>query len=189
MNLKEYLKEIETKKEIVAPSELFVFLREMAQEALKITMEINNKYHEPEELNKLFSKLIGKEVPDDFCLFPPFYTDFGKNISLGTNVFINAGCNFQDQGGISIGNNSLIGHRVVLATLNHDMDPNERGNLHPGNIKIGNDVWIGSGAIILPNVKIGDGAIVAAGAVVTKDVSEKTIVAGVPAKFIRKIEI
>ncbi|WP_407416327.1 sugar O-acetyltransferase [Methanobrevibacter sp.] len=159
-----------------------------SQEAQKITCDINYQYHEFEEIRELFSKLIGKDVDDEFRIFPPFYTDFGKNIHLGKNVFINSDCKFQDQGGIYIGDDVLIGHNVVLATLNHEEDPEKRGNLCPAPINIGNKVWIGSNATILPGVTIGDGAIIAAGAVVTKDVSEKTVVGGVPAKFIKKID-
>lgn len=160
-----------------------------SQEAQKITCEINYQYHDFDEIRELFSKLIGEPVSDDFRLFPPFTTDFGKNIHLGENVFINSGCRFQDQGGIYIGNDVLIGHNVVLATLNHEENPQKRGNLIPGKIKIGNDVWIGSNATILAGVTIGDGAIIAAGAVVTKDVAENTIVGGVPAKYIRDINM
>ncbi len=160
-----------------------------SQEAQKITCELNYKYHNFDEIRELFSKLIGAKVSDDFRVFPPFFTDFGKNIHLGENVFINAGCKFQDQGGIYIGNNVLIGHNVVLATLNHDENPSKRGNLIPSPIKIGNDVWIGSNATVLAGVSIGDGAIIAAGAVVTKDVESNTVVAGVPARYIRDIKM
>ena len=82
-----------------------------------------------------------------------------------------------------------IGHHVVLATLNHDLDPAKRGDLHPAPICIGKNVWIGSNATILQGVTIGDGAVIAAGAVVNKDVPENTVVGGVPAKIIRKIEV
>lgn len=160
-----------------------------SQEAQKITCEINYVYHDFDEIRELFSKLIGMQVSDDFRLFPPFTTDFGKNIHLGKNVFINSGCRFQDQGGIYIGDNVLIGHNVVLATLNHEENPQKRGNLIPAPIKIGNDVWIGSNVTVLQGVKIGDGAIIAAGAVVTKDVAKNTIVGGVPAKYIRDIKM
>ena len=158
-----------------------------SQEAQKITFELNGRYHDFDEIRNLFSKLIDKPVSDDFRLFPPFTTDFGKNIHLGKNVFINSGCRFQDQGGIYIQDNVLIGHNVVLATLNHEENPKRRGNLIPAPIKIGNDVWIGSNATVLAGVTIGDGAIVAAGAVVTKNVDENTIVGGVPAKYIRDV--
>ena len=89
-------------------------------------MEINTKVHEPEEMADLFSRLIGKPVGEAFGLFPPFYTDFGKNITIGDHVFINADCKFQDQGGITIEDGALIGHGVMLATLNHDFDPAKR---------------------------------------------------------------
>ena len=159
------------------------------QEAQKITCELNSKYHDFDEIRQLFSKLIGKEVSEDFRVFPPFTTDFGKNIHLGKNVFINSGCRFQDQGGIYIGDNALIGHNVVLATLNHEENPQKRGNLIPSPIRIGNDVWIGSNATILAGVTIGDGAILAAGAVVTRDVEANTIVGGVPARYIRDVRM
>ena len=154
----------------------------LAQEALKITMELNNKYHTPEEIVDLFSELTGSDVDKSFRLFPPFYTDCGKNIKVGENVFINACCKFQDQGGIEIGNGVLIGHNVTLATLNHDERPDYRQNIYPKPIKIGNNVWIGSNATILQGVTIGDGAIIGANAVVTRDVPENTVAAGVPAK-------
>ena len=160
-----------------------------SQEAQKITCELNYNYHDLDEIRELFSKLIGSEVSDDFRVFPPFTTDFGKNIHLGRNVFINSGCRFQDQGGIYVGDNVLIGHNVVLATLNHEENPEKRGNLIPSPIRIGNDVWIGSNATILPGVKVGDGAIIAAGAVVTKDVGQNAVVAGVPARYIRDVKM
>lgn len=121
-------------------------------------------------------------------MFPPFYTDCGKNLHIGKNVFINSGCRFQDQGGITIGDGALIGHNVVMATLNHSEDPETRGNLHPAPIHIGRNVWIGASAAILPGVTIGDGAIVGAGSVVTRDVPENMIVTGVPARILRSVD-
>lgn len=162
-------------------------MRDYSRQAQKLTMEINTKYHEPAELTKLFFELIGKPLDETFALFPPFYTDFGKNITVGKRVFINSDCKFQDQGGIYIGDDVLIGHAVVLATLNHDIDPEKRPQLHPAPIRIGNKVWIGANATITAGVTIGENSIVAAGAVVTKDVPPNTIVGGVPAKKIREI--
>ena len=160
-----------------------------SREAQKITCEMNYEYHNLDEIRQLFSKLIDKEVSDDFRVFPPFTTDFGKNIHIGKNVFINSGCRFQDQGGIYIGDNVLIGHNVVLATLNHNENPQKRGNIIPSPIVIGNDVWVGSSVTIVPGVTIGDGAIIAAGAVVTKDVAKNTVVGGVPARYIRDVKL
>lgn len=131
--------------------------------------------------------MIGKRVDDSFRLFPPFYTDFGKNIHIGKNVFINSGCHFQDQGGIEIGDGAFIGHNVVLATINHDLYPENNRKNHYAPIKIGSHVWIGSNATILQNVSIGEWAVVAAGTVVTKNVPPFTVVGGVPAKTIKVI--
>ena len=157
------------------------------QEAVKITMEMNTLYHTPEELRNLMSKLIGKKVDDTFRIFPPFTADFGKNITIGKNVFFNSGCRFQDQGGIVIGDGTLIGHNVVIATINHDLDPRKERKNHYAPVVIGSHVWIGSNATILPGVTVGEWAVVAAGAVVTKDVEPYTVVGGVPAKFIKRI--
>ena len=173
---------------MLVEQDMLIVFHKLSQEALKITMELNNKYHTEEEIVDLFSRLTGKKVDKTFRLFPPFHTDCGKNITVGKNVFINACCKFQDQGGIEIGDGVLIGHNVTLATLNHEESPSRRQNIYPKPIKIGNNVWIGSNATILQGVTIADGAIVGANAVVTKDVPKNTIVAGVPAKIIRKIK-
>ena len=188
MDIKEFLDFIATKQPVEANSKVSEMFHILAQEALKITMEINNKYHTPDEIVDLFSKLTGKKVHPSFKLFPPFYTDCGKNITLGKNVFINACCKFQDQGGIKIGDNVLIGHNVVLATINHNFDPLKRAEMTPKRIEIGCNVWIGSNAVILPGVKVSDGAIIGAGSVVTKDVPKNTIVVGNPAKVIKHIK-
>lgn len=187
MELKEFLEYMNSGKPVIGGCDVHLFMHDLSSEALKITAEINGSYHEPAELRKLFSKLIGKKVDDSFVVFPPFYTDCGKNITIGKNVFINMGCKFQDQGGIFIGDGAQIGHNVVLATINHAMSPKDRKTMFPAPIHIGENVWIGSNATVLPGVTVGDGAIVAAGAVVTKDVQENTIVGGVPAKVIREI--
>ena len=164
------------------------YANELFQEAVRIGMELNTKYHTPEELREIMGRLIGKQVDRSFRMFPPFYTDFGKNITIGKDVFINSGCHFQDQGGIEIGDGALIGHNVVLATINHDLNPKENRKNHYAAIKIGAHVWIGSNATILPGVTIGDYAVVAAGAVVTRDVPAMTVVGGVPARVLKTIQ-
>ena len=168
--------------------EIQLFMNEMSDEARKITIDINNSYHSQEELRTLFSKLFGKPVDSTFRVFPPFYTDFGKNITIGRNVFINACCHFQDHGGVTLGDGCLIGHNVVFATLNHDLNPDRRAFMMPAPIVLGKNVWIGSNSTILQGVTIGDGAVVAAGAVVTKDVPANVVVGGVPAKYLRSVD-
>jgi len=174
---------------VEAGSEIFEAFHKYSQEALKITSELNNKYNPPEKIRELFSKLTEREIDKTFGLFPPFYTDCGKNIKIGKNVFINACCRFQDQGGIEIGDGSLIGHNTTIATLNHDFHPAKRQNLTPRPVKIGKNVWIGSDCTILPGVEIGDGAIIGAGSVVTKSIPANTIAVGNPARVIKEIEV
>jgi len=187
MDVSEILKRLDRGEVVVAGSELHLEILRLSDEAMRLTAELNGSYHSPEEVRTLFSKIIGETVDDSFRLFPPFYTDFGKNIHIGKNVFINSGCHFQDQGGVTIGDGSLIGHNVVLATINHDLDPARRGDNHPAPIVIGKNVWIGSNATILPGVTVGDGAVVAAGAVVAKNVPPNVVVGGVPARIIKHI--
>ena len=164
------------------------FFREMCQDTIKIQTELNTAYHTPEEIVEIMSRLTRREVDATFRLFPPFTADFGKNISFGKNVFINSGCRFQDQGGITIGNGVLIGHNVVLATANHALEPSKSRKLNYAPIKICDNVWVGSNVTILQGVTVGEWAVIAAGAVVTKDVEPFTVVGGIPAKFIRKVE-
>ncbi|MDE7329669.1 MAG: sugar O-acetyltransferase [Clostridia bacterium] len=188
MNTAEFKEETKKQRRIAARSEAHLHMHEAAERARKITAEINNTFRTQEELRKLFSELTGQKVDDGFCLFPPFYSDYGQNITVGKNVFINSGCCFQDQGGIEIGDNALIGQQTVIATLNHDLTPQRRADMFPAPVKIGNGVWIGAHSTILAGVTIGNGAVVAAGAVVTKDVPENVAVAGVPAKIIKTIK-
>lgn len=189
MDNKDFLELMSRSGYVVEGSEAHRAMHRISDEARKITAELNCGYHTNEEIRKLFSRLIGREVDEGFCLFPPFYTDCGKNIRLGQRVFINSGCCFQDQSGIEIGDDALIGHQVVIATLNHDLHPLRRGSMTHKPVKIGKKVWIGAHATILPGVTIGNGAVIAAGAVVTKDVPPNTVVGGVPAKILKEIDL
>src|SRR6478609_1853081 len=161
------------------------FMHEAAQEALQVTAELNTGYHPPEQVRALLALLTGQAVDDTVTVFPPFYSEFGKNLNIGKNVFINIGCRFQDTGGITIGDGALIGHSTTLTTLNHSIEPDRRADMIPAPIVIGNKAWLGAGVTVVPGVTIGDGAIVGAGAVVTKDIPADAIVAGVPATLTR----
>ncbi len=187
MEEKEYLAYLREGHMVEAGSEQAMMMHQFSEEAIRRISELNGGYHNREERREIFSRIIGKPVDETFTVFPPFYTEFGKNIFVGKNVFINFGCHFQDQGGIYIGDGTFIGSQCVLATINHGLDPRERANNYPESIHIGEGVWIGSHATILPGVNIGDHAVIAAGAVVRGDVEPYTVVGGVPAKFIKKI--
>ena len=162
------------------------FMQGAAQEALRVIAELSTGYRTPEDVRALLAELTGKAVHESVTVFPPFYSEFGKNLTLGKDVFINIGCRFQDTGGITIGDDTLIGHGCTLTTLNHSVDPARRADMTPAPIRIGRKVWLGASVTVVPGVTIGDGAIVGAGAVVTRDVPPNSIVAGVPAKVIRE---
>lgn len=187
MNIKEFVSYMNQGIPAPVGTEVRDMMSKLSDEARKITAKLNASYHERAEIRSLFSELIGEQVDETFALFPPFYTDCGKNIHIGKNVFINAGCHFQDQGGIYIGDGAQIGHNVVLATLNHDLIPENRKTVIPAPIIIGKNVWIGANATILSGVTIGDNSVIAAGAVVTKDVPANVVAGGVPAKNIKQI--
>lgn len=185
MELRDFLDHVNRGALIEGGSEEHRFMHGAAQEALRTVAEINTGYRTPEEVRALLTRLTGRTVDESVVLFPPFYCEFGKNLTLGKDVFINSGCRFQDTGGIVIGRGTLIGHGTTLTTLNHGVDPARRADMSPAPVTIGKKVWLGAAVTVVPGVSIGDGAIVGAGAVVTKDVPANAIVAGVPARLIR----
>ena len=126
MEINQFLNHLNDGNPVNAGTEMHQYMCNLSDEALKITNELNNVYRTPDEIIKIFSRLTGKNISETFRIFPPFYTDCGKNIEIGENVFINSCCNFQDQGGIRIGDNTFIGHKVVIATLNHGFEPEDR---------------------------------------------------------------
>ncbi|WP_226347111.1 DapH/DapD/GlmU-related protein [Agilicoccus flavus] len=186
MDETEFLAQVNSGGTIEAGSEAHAFMHRSSQEALEVTAELNGGYRTPEEVHELLERLTGAPVPASVALFPPFHCEFGKNLRFGENVFVNMGCMFQDTGGITIGDGSLIGHGSVLTTLNHGVDPARRGDMIPAPVVIGRNVWLGARVTVVPGVTIGDGAIVAAGAVVTSDVPPDTIVGGVPARALKE---
>src|SRR3954454_21203621 len=185
MELQDFLDHVSRGAVIEGGSEAHKFMHGAAQEALRTVAELNSGYRTPDEVRALLARLTGKPVAESVVAFPPFYSEFGKNLTLGQDIFINLGCRFQDTGGITIGDGTLIGHGSTLTTLDHAIDPDRRADMVPAPVVIGRKVWLGAGVAGVPRVNIGDGAIVGAGAVVTRDVAANSIVAGVPAKLIR----
>lgn len=158
-----------------------------SQEALRLTAELNGRYRSPEEVTAIMSALTGRPIPASFRMFPPFTADFGRNLRIGENVFLNSGCRIQDQGGVEIGDGALIGHNAVITTLNHDLDPARRADMHPAHVRIGRGAWLGANVTVLPGVTIGEHAVIGAGSVVTKDVPARTVAVGSPARVVRTI--
>lgn len=187
MTLKEFLDYVPTRGPLNTEG-MHRLMNEMSEEARRVTFRLNSAWHSQEEIRSLLGELFGRPVPDTLRVFPPFYSDFGKNIHVGENVFINACCHFQDHGGVTLGDGCQIGHNVVFATLNHGLEQADRGTTYPAPIVLGRNVWVGSNATILQGVTIGDNAVVAAGAVVSRDVPANTIVGGVPARIIKRID-
>jgi acetyltransferase-like isoleucine patch superfamily enzyme len=158
-------------------------------EAQRIIAEMNTGYRDPAEVRSLFSRLTGATVDESFWLLPPFYTDFGKNIRVGRNVFVNHACEFMDRGDITIGDDVLVGPRVNLVTINHPLDPANRRSTHCAPIVINRGAWLGAAVTVMPGVTIGENAVIAANAVVTSDVPNDTVVGGIPARVIKRIDL
>ena len=143
---------------------------------------------DPEAITRIVEELIGKTVGDGFTLIPPFYSDYGLNISVGRGVFIGSQCAFTGHAAIDIGDDVMLAHKVNLVTAGHPVEPDQRRDyITAAPITISSNVWIGAAATILPGVTIGTGAVVAAGAVVTSDVPPASLVAGVPARILRRL--
>lgn len=164
----------------------FVKVMELVANTQELSVKLNSST-DIGQVRERLSEIIGSQIDKSTRIFPPFYTNFGRFITLGKNVFINHACSFLDLGSITIEDDVLIGPRVNLVTENHPLDPADRQSLLLKSIVIKRNAWIGAGATILPGVTIGENAVVAAGAVVSKDVPANTIVGGVPAKHIKHL--
>jgi acetyltransferase-like isoleucine patch superfamily enzyme len=162
---------------------------ENVQRAVRLSARLSDiGFDDLDGLRAAFSELIGKPVGERFMVIPPFSTDCGLNITVGSNVFINQGCHFMDMGGICIGGDVMIGPKVNLVSAGHPVAPFERRNgIVAKPIAIGNNVWIGAAATVLPGVTIGDNAVIAAGAVVSRNVPANTLAAGVPARVLKQL--
>jgi acetyltransferase-like isoleucine patch superfamily enzyme len=127
----------------------------------------------------LLEQILGRPVPGGVTIYPPFFTDHGLHLDLGERVFINQNCTFLDYAGITLGARVMVAPRVTFITVGHPVDTEDRRIwLTGGPIDVGENVWIGAGATILPGVTIGRDSVVAAGSVVTEDVPERSLVTG-----------
>ncbi|MDE7431020.1 MAG: sugar O-acetyltransferase [Lachnospiraceae bacterium] len=143
---------------------------------------------EVDERKALLSKLL-KNFGNEVWIEPDFRCEFGKNISIGNNVYINFGCIILDCSEVIIGNHVLIGPNLGIYAVNHGLDPEERiaGACIGKSVHIEDNVWIGGDVKILAGVTIGEGSIIGAGSIVTKNIPARVIAAGNPCKVIRPI--
>jgi maltose O-acetyltransferase len=157
--------------------------------AMRLTRLLNSTPEtEPERKKELVQELFGHAGRNAY-IEPPFFCDFGYNISVGEDFFCNYDCVFLDCGHITIGDHVMIGPKVSLYTANHPIDPAVRslGHDHGIPVTIGDRVWIGGNAVVCPGVTIGSNTVIGAGSVVTHDIPEGVVAAGNPCRVIRKI--
>ena len=162
------------------------FLYKKQTECSKLLVKINalpfGSSRREKLLNKLFAHLGGNSVIKEALT-----CNYGFNISIGDNCYINHDVTILDSFEVYIGNNVFVAPKVVISPVTHPVEAKDRRDLIGKKIIIEDDVWIGAGAVILPGVTIHKGAVIAAGAVVKKDVEANTVVGGIPAKFIKTI--
>jgi len=162
-------------------------VRYTVDRTFQLLARLNSATH-TDEVRALLSEVLRQPVEESTTVFPPFHTNYGRNIELGKRVFINHACSFFDLGGIIIEDDVMIGPRVNITSENHPVEAKNRKALVPGPVRIQCNAWIGAGATILPRLTVGENAVVAAGAVVHEDVPANTVFGGVPAKLIKPIK-
>ncbi|MEG1834969.1 MAG: sugar O-acetyltransferase [Oscillospiraceae bacterium] len=148
----------------------------------------NTRPSETQKREEILKKLLA-EVGENCYVEPPLHANWGRHSHFGNNVYANFNLTLVDDTHIYVGNNVMFAPNVIVATAAHPIEPELRRKIAQFNIPvhIGNNVWIGAGAIILPGVNIGDNSVIGAGSVVTKDIPENVVAVGNPCKVLRKI--
>ena len=184
---KELLEKIQTNEFLSNEDSIFTEINEIVESTLKLTSKLNTGYKTPEEVRNILSKITDSKIDNSVQVLTPFNTDFGANIRLGKDVFINKSCTFVDLGGIELEDKVLIGPEVKILSVNHPLDVKNRRGVILKSVKIKRNAWLGAGTIVCPGVTIGENSVIGAGSVVTKNVPDNAVYAGVPAKFIKNI--
>ncbi len=164
-------------------------LRRQSLKAKGLVQQFNTiPAHDLSAQETLLRKLLGQVGPG-IHIEHNFHCDLGHNIEVGRNFYAGYNCVIVDIAKVTIGDDCMLGPNVGIYTAGHALEPVDRNKSgYALTIAIGNKVWIGGNAVILPGISIGDHAVVAAGSVVTKDVASNTVVAGNPAKFLKRVE-
>lgn len=174
-------------QEILPDSSLFEAIQLAKTQNEQRLVELNLHYRTNADMRAELTAITGRKIDPSVVVSQPFYSDFGKHIQFGKQIFINQNVTFVDLGGITLADQVLIGPNSRLITVNHLASPDKRRGLSVQPIKIQKNAWLGANVTVLPGVVIGENAIVAADATVTKDVPANTIVAGSPARIIKTI--
>ncbi|MDD1729995.1 MAG: sugar O-acetyltransferase [Methanospirillum sp.] len=165
------------------------YLVSVRKRARKIFQRYNRTEEDPKVRRRLLEKLIKQPVDKTVFIEPPFFCDYGVNITFGKNFYANFNCVILDCGRVQIGKNTLLGPGVQIYTATHPVNPSARRShlesAYP--VTIGDNVWIGGGSIILPGVTIGNNSVIGAGSVVTKDIPDDVVAVGNPCRVIRTI--
>ncbi|MFY0625903.1 MAG: sugar O-acetyltransferase [Reichenbachiella sp.] len=185
---------MKTEKQKMLSGELYNGLDpEIADDRLKARLlikELNDSRADEEDKRERILKELIPSAGENLWIEPPFYCDYGSNITIGDKVFFNFNCVVLDVMEVNIGNRTMFGPNVQIYAATHPINYKERssGLEFAKPIKIGEDVWVGGSAVICPGVTIGDRTVIGAGSVVTKDIPSDVFAAGNPCKVIRKIE-
>lgn len=152
-----------------------------------LLQQLNSRPASQREIRHVLNDVTGQKIDASVEIRLPIRSDYGANLKIGKQVFINSGAMFTDLGGIELEDKVLVGPNVTIISVNHPLEPKKRQGVELKSVLIKQNAWLGANATILPGVTVGENAVVAAGAVVSKDVPANTVVAGVPAKVIKKI--
>lgn len=160
------------------------------QRCLELLYDFNQTRPGEQEKRQELMKKMFASVGENCYIEPPFHANFGgKHVVLGKNVYANFNLTMVDDTYIYVGDYTLFGPNVIIATAGHPILPQlrEKGLQYNASITIGKNCWIGAGAIVLPGVKIGDNCVIGAGSVVTKDVPANSVAVGNPCRVLREI--
>ena len=165
----------------------FRLVDQVVAENARTLAGLNSGYHDQQEVRTLLEQVTGRPVPESTVVQLPFRSDFGRHIWIGERVFVNADCFLVDLGGIVLDDDVLLAPRVTILSVNHPTDPTTRRSVMTAGVRVCRNAWIGAGATICPGVTVGEDAVVGAGAVVTRDVEPGTVVAGIPARYVKRV--
>ena len=185
---------MKTEKEKMIRGELYDPLdKELVEDRVRTRLLIkalnDSREDETEKRKEILEKLI-PAAGANLWMQPPFYCDYGYNITTGERVFFNFNCVILDVAPVVIGSRCMFGPNVQIYTATHPVDHIERssGVEFAKPVTIGDDVWVGGSAVICPGIKIGDRTIIGAGSVVTKDIPPDVLAAGNPCRVIRPLK-